>query len=315
MTTGNEIKLYNMENQKVPKRFALRILGGFVLLYAAILLVNLVLGVGPNLLMRWMGASANFRAYIGNTLTYGLRIIAYIVLPALALKRITGIDPRRAFFPIRLNPWKDMLFGFLLVAGVLALFFIVEVRAGWLVVDGWSWQKIPLDAWLRTAWVGLLVNLGVAVGEETIFRGYLLSSLKLAWGGWRALLAMMVIFGLFHLIAYSEGGFQSGSLALAILLATLFGGLFGLVYLRLGSLWLPVVLHFTWNFVENDLLNLTGEINNVNLVGALTHLQKPLTTIDIGLGNIVVVEALAFVIIALGLWLWLRIQFPGNTQA
>jgi membrane protease YdiL (CAAX protease family) len=300
----------NLADPTRSKRFPLCILGGFILLYAAILVVNLIMGVGPNLLMKWLGVSSDFRAYLGNTFSYSLRLVAYIVLPALALRDVSGMDPRPTFFPLRNNCWRDLLFGFLLVAGVLAVFFAVEVRAGWLVIDGWIWQQVPLDAWLRVAWVGFLVNLSVAVGEETIFRGYLLSSLKLVWGCWRALLAMMVIFGLFHLFAYSEEGLQSGTLALAILLATLFGGLFGLVYLRTGSLWLPVILHFSWNFVENDVFNLSGDLNNLNLVGALTHLQKPLTMTEMGLGNMVVVESLAFACIALGLWLWLRHRTP-----
>jgi hypothetical protein len=216
MTTQLDHKPAVLADLTPSKPSSLRILGGFLLLYFAILVVNLVLGVGPNLLMKWMAVSANLRAYLGNTVTYGLRLLAYIVLPALALQKISGLEPRSTFFPIRGHRWKDLLFGFLLVAGVLVVFFVVEVRAGWLV------------------------------------------------------------------------------------------------YLRTSSLWLPVVLHFSWNFVENDVLNLTGELNNVNLVGAVTHLQKPLTMTGLSLGNIIVVESLAFAMIALGLWLWLRLQFHGT---
>ena len=53
---------------------------------------------------------------------------------------------------------------------------------------------------------------------------------------------MTVIFGSFHLPVYIEGGMQSETLTLAIILASLFGLLFGLIYLRTGSLWLPVAL-------------------------------------------------------------------------
>jgi membrane protease YdiL (CAAX protease family) len=95
-------------------------------------------------------------------------------------------------------------------------------------------------------------------------------------------------------------------LNLAILLASLFGLMHGLIYLRTKSLWLPVILHFTWNFVENDLLNLTADSTNVNLVGALTRLQSPPTMTEIGFGNVVVIEMLAFAMITLGVWLWLR---------
>ena len=287
-------------------RAGLNVLFGFIIFYAAIWIVRVIMGVGPNLLMKWLGASPGFRAYVGSTLNYGIGIVSYILFPALALRMVLGIDPRSALFPLQKGWWQDLLFGLLLITGVLTLFFIAEVRANWLIVDSWNWITLPLDAWFRVAWVGLLVNVGVAIGEETVFRGYLLTGLKTVWGKWIGLALVMMIFGLFHLPAYFEGGMRSGTLTLAILLASLFGLLFGLIYLRTGSLWLPVSLHFTWNFVETDLLNLTADPTNQNLVGALTRLQSPLTMGEVGWGNVVVLEMFAFGIIALVVWAWLN---------
>jgi membrane protease YdiL (CAAX protease family) len=196
---------------------------------------------------------------------------------------------------------------------VLSLFFVLEVRAGWLIVEGWNWQSLSADAWLRLAWVGLLVNISVAVGEEATFRGYLLTGFKIAFGKWTGLILMTIIFGSFHLPAYAEAGMQSGTLTLAILLASVFGLMFGLVYLRTQSLWLPIALHFAWNFVENDLLNLSADSTNPNLIGALTRLHSPLTMTEMGLGNVIVIETLAFALIGLGLWLWLRHRPPAST--
>jgi membrane protease YdiL (CAAX protease family) len=107
-----------------------------------------------------------------------------------------------------------------------------------------------------------------------------LTGLNAAWGRWKALLGMAVAYGVMHLLAYSESGMQSATLALAILLAMLFGILFGLVRLQTGTLWMPTALHFTWNFLETDVLNLTGDIHNVNLVGAITRLQPPDNELD-----------------------------------
>jgi len=288
-------------------RPGLRVILGLVILYAAIFAIRVVMGVGPNLLMRWLGATPNLHAYIGSTLNYGVGIAAYILLPALALRKTLHIDPKPIFFPLRKDWWKDLLFGLLLTAIVLFIFFLLELKTGWLVVDGWNWQILPFDVLLRTAWVGLLVNVGVAIGEETVFRGYLLTGLKTAWGKWQALVVMMFIFGLFHLPTYAEGGMRSGTLTLAIVLASLFGLLFGLAYLRTGSLWLPISLHFTWNFIENDVFNLTADSTNPNLIGALTRVQSPLST-----GNVVILEMLMFVIIALGVWLWLKYRRVDN---
>ena len=272
------------------------------------------MGVGPNLMMRWLGAGPNFRAYIGSTLNYGVGIAAYLILPAAALRKVLGLDSKLVLFPRNKNWWKDLLCGFLLVTFILALFFVIEVRAGWLIIDTWTWQSLQAAVWFRVAWVGLLVNTGVAIGEETVFRGYLLTGLNKAWGKWVALGVMTVIFGLFHLPAYIEGGMQSGTLTLAILLASLFGLLFSLIYLRTGSLWLPVALHFTWNFIENDLLNLSADSTNPNLVGAVTRLQNPLTMTEISWANVVVLKSLAFAMIVFGVWLWLRNRHGADAR-
>lgn len=283
------------------------ILLGFIILYATVWIIRLFMGVGPNLFLKWIGATPNIRAYVGSTLNYGVGIASYIILSAITFRKILSINPWPVLFPFHKGWWKDLVLGFLLVTIVLTLFFVIEVQAGWLTVNGWNWQIMPLDVLLRTLWVGLLVNVGVAIGEETIFRGYLLTGLQITLGKWTGVIIMMIIFGLFHLPAYSEsGGMHSWTLTLAILLATLFGGLFGLVYLRTKSLWLPISLHFAWNFIENDVFNITAVPNNVNLIGALTRLQNPLTADGFSLGNIVVLETLMFAVIAFGIWWWLR---------
>ena len=292
----------------------LSVLGAFLFLYCATFIVNLILGVGPNMVFKWLDAEPNIRVFAGSTFSYGLRLVAYILFPVLAVRKIRGINPWPGFFPAPGKLWKNMLYAFLLVSLVLTALFVIEVNNGWLVVNGWNWQALPPDAWLRTAWTAFLVNLVVAVGEETIFRGYLLTSLNAVIGRWPALIAMMGIFGLFHLITYVESGLESATLALGILLAALFGGLFGLVYLRTRSLWLPVVLHFTWNFMETDLLNLTGDLTNPNLVGALTRIQSPLSLNGVGWGNIVVLEGLVFAVIALAVLVWLRLERERNAD-
>lgn len=283
-------------------RLSLSILGGFCLLFLAITLTNAILGIGPNLIMKWLNTSENIQAYLGKTFAYGLRLLAYIVFPALALKMVLRVNPWPGFFPIKYQAWKDVLTGVLVTLVVLSALFALEIASGGLVVEGWDWQALPAATWWRTFWVGLLINLCIAVGEETLFRGYLLTGLNAAWGRWKALLGMSVAFGVMHLLAYSESGMRSATLALAILLAMLFGILFGLVRLQTGTLWMPAALHFTWNFLETDVFNLTGDIHNVNLVGAITRLQPPLTMSSISPGNIVILEFGALAIIAGFLW-------------
>ena len=116
---------------------------------------------------------------------------------------------------------------------------------------------------------------------------------------------MMVVFGLVHLPAYMAQEMQSLVLVLAIALAAVMGLLFGLIYLRTGSLWLPVGIHFAWNFVENDLLNLTGDATNSNLIGAVTRLQGPLLPTNAGYTNAIVLDWAALLILGIAVWLWM----------
>ncbi len=276
----------------------LQVLVGFIMLYAAVYLVRLTLGVVPNLVMKHFGASLDFRAFIGSTLNYGLGAVACILLPALALRRVLRLDPWPRFFPVQRHWWRHLWSGLLLVAVVLWVFFAVEVGAGMLSIAGWNWHTLSIEAWLRVAWVGLLVNVGVAIGEETIFRGYLLTGLCAAWGYWRGLLSMTIVFALFHLPAYSSHETAAGLVTLEIALAGLFGFLFGWIYLQTRTLWLPAALHFAWNFLESDLLNLTADVSNPNLMGARTISHAD----PIGL---IIMEVLAFACIALSTWLWL----------
>jgi len=159
--------------------------------------------------------------------------------------------------------------------------------------------------------VSLVINTLVALGEELIFRAYLLTGLQAAWGRGKALVIMMLVFGLIHLPAYSEQGIQSFVLLYALGFAAVVGAVLGLIYFRTGSLWMPIGLHFAWNFVENDVLNLTGDMTNPNLIGALTWLQGPLALTGSTYGKALVLDTLAFALLCAGLWLWFRRPSPA----
>ncbi len=88
--------------------------------------------------------------------------------------------------------------------------------------------------------VGFLLAAGSA-GEELFFRGYGFQKLLAACGPWATVIPVGVVFGLLH------GGNPSASWFSAANTAG-FGILFGYGYLRSRDLWLPMGLHFGWNF-------------------------------------------------------------------
>lgn len=86
--------------------------------------------------------------------------------------------------------------------------------------------------------VVFLATLVVVIGpafEELIFRGWLLGGLREAWGDRRALLVSSLLFAFIH-------GDPWATPALLLL-----GWVFGLVYLRTGSLYASILLHAMWN--------------------------------------------------------------------
>ena len=99
----------------------------------------------------------------------------------------------------------------------------------------------------------LLGTLGVmataAVTEEIVFRGVIFRIAEQRLGSWLALALSAVLFGLLHLAGSSQvsGGAELWG-AVAIVLQG--GLLLGVAYLATRSLWLPIGVHFAWNFVE-----------------------------------------------------------------
>jgi uncharacterized protein len=88
--------------------------------------------------------------------------------------------------------------------------------------------------------VSILLAAG-SIGEELFFRGYGFQELLSGVGPWATVIPVGVIFGLLHGSNPGATGFSAANTAG-------FGILFGYAYLRSRDLWLPMGLHFGWNF-------------------------------------------------------------------
>ena len=80
-----------------------------------------------------------------------------------------------------------------------------------------------------------------SAGEEILFRGYAFQLLFASLGPWASILPVGVVFGLVHWA-------NPGASPLGLLNTAGFGVLFGYAYMRSRDLWLPMGLHFGWNF-------------------------------------------------------------------
>jgi membrane protease YdiL (CAAX protease family) len=94
--------------------------------------------------------------------------------------------------------------------------------------------------WRSLVFVSFVLLMG-AMGEEMLFRGYAFQVLLRRWGPFATILPTAVLFASAH-----SGNPDAGWLPL--LNTFLWGVLFGLCFLRSGDLWLPIGLHFGWNW-------------------------------------------------------------------
>ena len=98
-----------------------------------------------------------------------------------------------------------------------------------------------------TGAIGLVGFMAAAVTEELMFRGLLFRLVERRLGTYAALALSSVLFGAMHL--FNEHATLLGAVAIAIEA----GGMLGAAYVATRSLWLPIGLHFGWNFAESGI--------------------------------------------------------------
>lgn len=86
----------------------------------------------------------------------------------------------------------------------------------------------------------------VAIIEEILVRGIIFRILEEKLGSYISLTISSVLFGVFHLAN------PNGTLISVICIITA-GFLFGAAFIYSRSLWLPIAIHFAWNFTQSGI--------------------------------------------------------------
>jgi membrane protease YdiL (CAAX protease family) len=154
---------------------------------------------------------------------------------------------RRSFVSLglRIDPQagRDLLFGLLFAAVLMALVYLTEWAFGWLVFESFTWSTQSLSQIVVGILTVAFTHIIVGWSEELLSRGYWLQNitdgLNVFWG----VLISSSIFGLAHL------GNPNWSW-IAVINITINGFLLAFAYLRTRQLWLPIGLHIGWNFFE-----------------------------------------------------------------
>ena len=157
-------------------------------------------------------------------------------------------------------------------------------------------ESTPLDTPTFGSFVFVMLLLTAGVfGEELLFRGYGFQILLAAAGPWATILPVGVLFALLH-------GNNPNATWFGLANTAGFGILLGYAYLRSRDLWLPVGLHFGWNF--------TLPLFGVNLSGLrmkVTGYEMAWTAGPVWSGGAYGPEASVLttgVIVLLALYLW-----------
>jgi membrane protease YdiL (CAAX protease family) len=146
---------------------------------------------------------------------------------------------------------RGMLIGLGLFTAVIAnIALLGDYR-----VDGWGSVSGAI------ALLGFMA--AAAVTEEVLFRGVLFRIVEGRFGTWWALALTGVLFGASHLLN------PHASLWGALAIAVEAGGMLAAAYAATRTLWLPIGLHFAWNFAEGGLFG--TDVSGTNQPQGLLH--------------------------------------------
>lgn len=147
----------------------------------------------------------------------------------------------------------DILWGFLLGMGLIAVGTVFLLAIGSIEVVGTSFSPIHF--------IGTFIMfIGVAIGEETCFRGYILSNLMDSMNKYVALFVSAILFSVPHLINPHP--------SVMSFLGVLFAGLLlGAAFIYTRNLWFPIGIHLSWNFFQAMVgFNVSGTENPSYLI-------------------------------------------------
>lgn len=144
--------------------------------------------------------------------------------------------------------------------------------------------------------------LGVAVGEEIMFRGVLFRFIDRRWGYWVALGVSALVFGLIHIS--NDNATLWSSIAIAIEA----GLLLGAAYKWSGTLWLPIGIHWAWNYTQGNIFGfaVSGNDAGESLYRITTSGPDLLTGGDFGAEASLLSVVLGTAVSALFIWGYLR---------
>jgi len=150
--------------------------------------------------------------------------------------------------------------------------------------------------------IPLTIAFSVAIFEEVLIRGIIFRIIEEKLGSSIALLISALIFGALHLFN------PHATLISAVCIGIEAGLLLGLAYIYSRSLWLPIAIHFAWNFTQSGIFG-TVTSGNETMNGLLTTKITGAELITGGnFGPEGTIQAAIFCLIASGVFIYLNMK-------
>ena len=179
----------------------------------------------------------------------GLMLFTAALLAGWGCSKLLEGLPLRSLGWARHRGWlRDLLLGSLI--GIASLLVAAALATA---VGGFQFALNPSGistAVGKTLLVSCLVFVPAAAAEEIVFRGYPLQTMTRAHLAWVGLMLTSIFFASVHL---SNPNVVPG---FTLLNTTLAGIWLGVAYLRTRSLWLPLGIHWSWNWMMGAVLGL-----------------------------------------------------------
>ncbi len=214
---------YKSIGQKILHNAFVRFLIGSIIIYA----VNMGVLSG---LMKTHLFNEQITTLLANVVSSVFTIVAYILVYKWLEKRsISEFATQRMGKHLLLG----LTIGFVLQSLTI---LVIYLKGGYQVtaVNPISHILIPLG-----------LSISYAIGEEVLFRGVLFRIMEEKLGTYIALMASASIFGLLHVLN------PNSALIDGLAVAVQAGLLLGVAYVYSRDLWLPIMVHFSWDFSES----------------------------------------------------------------
>lgn len=171
-------------------------------------------------------------------------ILVSLVVSTYVMTRFVNRKPFSAI-GLSMHPWMFREFGMGIVLGFMMMggIYVVERLLGEVVL---SWRGLSVWASLWTFVSSLVLFALTAVYEEMAFRGYMFQTLIQGMTFLPAAIVMAIIFAAGHLVNPNVTTFGLINVALS-------GICLSIAYMKTRSLWLPIGIHWAWNFSQTTL--------------------------------------------------------------